>query len=325
MRHRLIAAAIALGVLACSPVAPSPSTTADAPTTVAPATTSPATSPLPTPGPAASPVTVSAEGDGLKLVGEFDRLEVEAGGVITVRLSIENTRTTDVVFDEPCAADTMTVDLRVPVEPIGRQWDGIAGAFKAYALEQSSGSPMESSIRTPQRTVAAMEPCHAATGTEPGLPPGIIPAGTTYETVLTWPAELVRGVPAIIGPAPYSIKVLYDHEAVGNGMVKADTLEADGTVTIVGGAPGAVSAGQALDATLADQAFAAWLSQQPRNAWVNANLFLQPGAIGVAALPDVPYWDVELYREPRNWAFFAVDALGGQVLKRTFCEIPCDR
>ncbi len=79
-----------------------------------------------TAGQAASPVTQVAERDGLRLVAEFDRLEVEAGGTVTVALSIENTRPTDVVFDEP---GRMTVELRAPVEPIGRGWDGLAGAF----------------------------------------------------------------------------------------------------------------------------------------------------------------------------------------------------
>ena len=93
----------------------------------------------------------------------------------------------------------------------------------------------------------------------------------------------------------------------------------------MGGAPGAISAGRALDAALGDPPFAAWLVKQPRNSWVNANLFLQPRAFAAAPLPEVPYWDVELYREPRNWAVLLVDAASGEVLHRSFCDIPCDR
>ena len=117
--------------------------------------------PSATSGPAASPITQVAERGGLKLVAEFDRLEVEAGGTVTVALSIANTRATDVVFDEPCDTQGMTVDVRAPAEPIGREWDGLAAAFKTYALETSSGSPMESSIRGPVPTVVRSEPCHA--------------------------------------------------------------------------------------------------------------------------------------------------------------------
>ena len=258
----------------------------------------------------------------------FDRLDVEAGGTITVGLSIENTRPTDVVFGEPCAMDAMTVAVRVPVEPIGRAWDGIAAAFKTYALQESTGSPMESSIRTGLRTSASTKPCHALSGAGGDgvlLPTTVIRSGTSYETVLTWTAAIVPGVPAIPGPAPFSIKVVHDHRLAGGGMIRADTLEATGTIMITDGPPSALSAGQALDAAIADAAFGKWLAKQPRKSWVNTNLFIQPGAVGAAVLPDVPYWDVELFREPRNWAIVYVDALSGQVLRRSFCDIPCDR
>lgn len=276
--------------------------------------------------PRASPVTTVAEAAGLKLVATFDRMEVAAGGTVTVALSIENTRSTDVVFEEPCETEAMTVELRVPVEPIGREWDGIAAAFKTFALEESTGSPIESSIRAPVRTTAAMQSCHAVktaiSGT--GVPTTIIGAGATYETVLTWTAEIVRGVPALTGSAPYSIKVLYDLESTGQ-LIKAETLGVTGSITVMDGARSAISAGEALDAALADPQFIAWLDQHPQAAWVNANLFLQPAAVGVDQLPAVPYWDIELYREPRNWALLYVDVQSGEVLGRTFCDIPCDR
>jgi hypothetical protein len=275
----------------------------------------------------ASATTIAAD-SGLRLVATFDRLEVVAGGTVDVALSIENTRSTDVVFEEPCGPNGMTVVVQVPVEPIGREWNGIAGAFKAYALRESTGSPIESSIRTGLRTAASAKPCHAqngAGGDGGGIPSTIIPSGTTYETTLTWTAEIVPGVPAIPGPAPFSIKIPHDHRLAGAGLMRADTLEATGTITITDGAPGAVSAGQALDAALADAKFGKWLAKQARKSWVNANLFIQPAAVRVAVLPDVPYWDVELFREPRSWAMVYVDARTGQVLQRSFCDIPCDR
>ena len=270
-------------------------------------------------------MTTVAEAAGLKLVAVFDRLEVEAGDTVTVALSIENTRATDVVFEEPCAIDTLTVDLLVPVEPVGREWDGIAAAFKTYALENSMGSPMESSIRTPFPTSAKMLPCHAPKAelaTRQAM--AIIEAGTTYETVLTWTAEIVNDVPATPGSAPFSLKVRYDVESAAGAMVSFETLEVSGTITVLDGAPGAISAGRALDAALGDPPFATWLAKQPPKSWENANLFLQPRAFA-APLPEVPYWDVELYREPRNWAGLFIDAASGEVLHRIFCDIPCDR
>jgi len=252
-------------------------------------------------------------------------MEVEAGGTVTIALSIENTRPTDVVFDEPCNTQAMTVEAGAPVEPVGRDWDGIAATFKTYALEASAGTPIESSIREPLRTAAKAGPCHAP---ESGLGVGgglkLIEAGTTYETVLTWPAEIVPDVPAVPGPAPFEIAVNFDHKEAGNGLFTVETLEATGTITVLEGAPSAISAGQALDAALGDPEFAAWLAQQPKDAWVNTNLFLQ-GRAFAAGLPEVPYWDVELYREPRNWAVLLIDAMSGEVLRRDFCDIPCDR
>jgi hypothetical protein len=32
-----------------------------------------------------------------------------------------------------------------------------------------------------------------------------------------------------------------------------------------------------------------------------------------------------LYREPRSWAVVYVDAMTGNVLRRTFCDRPCKR
>lgn len=277
-------------------------------------------------GPAASPITKVAEADGLKLVAMFDRVEVEPGGSVTVALRIENTRSTDVVFEEPCHPQSMTVEVHEPVEPIGREWDGIAAAFKSYVLETSSGSPMESSIRERHETGVFAQPCHARNGPGGGdglLPTTIIPAGTTYETFLTWTAEIVPGVPALPGVAPFAIRVAHYHVAAGGGMTAA-TIGTSGGILVLDGAASAISAGQAIDAALGDRQFAAWLEKQPKDAWVNANLFLQPRAFA-EGLPEVPYWDVELFREPRNWAILYIDAMTGEVLRRNFCDIPCDR
>lgn len=318
MRHLWAIPVIAVALLGCSTAA----------TPSAPSVSAPAAASVADPPSGSEPANaVIVEDGGLRLVAGFDRMEVEAGGTVTIDLSIENTRSTDVVFSEPCGPTAMTIAVRVPVEPTGRAWEGIAGKFKTYALEQSAGMPMESSIRVPLMTSATTLPCHAATrGMGPsGSPWSIIEAGTTYETVLTWPAEIVHGVPALPGDAPFAMEVLYDLEATANGMVKAEVLEATGTISVRDGAASAISAGQALDATIADPAFMAWLMEQPEGSWVNANLFLQPAAIGVDVLPVVPYWDVELFREPRNFAIFYVDAMTGEVLRQNFCEIPCDR
>ena len=270
--------------------------------------------------------TLVAEAAGLRLTAELDRVAVDPGGEVTVQLSLHNTRPGDVVFEEPCDTQAMVVEVPNPVEPIGREWDGIAGSFKSYALEESQGTPIESSIRTPLRTVAKARPCHAATHGEGVATLGTIPSGDTYETTLTWSADYVRDLPAGPGEVPFSIEVRYDVMEAGNGMFTAETIALDGTITILQGGPAPISAGQAVDAALADEAFAAWLAEQPASSWENANLFLQPGGVKTGpAIPEVPYWDVELYRAPRNWAVVLVDAATGDILKRDFCAEPCNR
>lgn len=275
------------------------------------------------PSPSAA-IFFNADNDGLKLVASFDRLIVEPGGDVTVQLSLNNTRSEEVVFREPCYEDAMIVEVPNPVEPIGREWDGMAGSFKTHALEESQGSPIESSIREPLKTTVKASPCHAPWQGELGFELQTIPAGDTYESTLTWSAELVKDLPAGPGDMPFSIEVQHDHEAVGGGMFKAETLAVNGSITVLPGGPKAVTAGEALDAALGDSEFAEWLSKQPRNSWVNTNLLLEPPAVGVTALPVVPYWHISLHREPRNWAALYIDALKGTILIRDFCDIPCN-
>jgi len=39
---------------------------------------------------------------------------------------------------------------------------------------------------------------------------------------------------------------------------------------------------------------------------------------------DGTFWNVELFREPRNWAIGSVDASTGQLRALQFCKRPCD-
>jgi hypothetical protein len=314
MKRLLPLAATVLLVVACSTAAPS---------VVPGGPTASGSTPEPS---ASAPITLTAERDGLELVAAFDRLIVEPGGDVTVQLSLRNTRSVDVLFSEPCGqSDAMIVEVPNPVEPIGREWDGIAGVFKAYALGQSTGTPIESSIRTPLRTLAKGSRCHANTVGDPSFEHQTIAAGETYESTFTWSAELVKGLPAGPGQMRFSIQIKHDIVAAGGGLYKAETLAVDGAITVLPGGPKVVTAGEALDAAIGDSDFSAWLSKQPRKSWENANLYLQSGAVGVNVLPTVPYWSVELFRAPRNWAIYYVDASTGTLIKRMFCDIPCDR
>ena len=313
MRTLCALVGLVIGLAGCTSAAPA--SPAAPPQTLAPASTQPS----------AAETTFADEADRLRLTAQFDRLEVEGGGSVLVRLNLQNGRSEPVTFEEPCGPPTMAVAVTIPSEPVGKEWDGIAREFKTYALEQSQGTPMESSIRNPPPTFAKPQPCHAATTDEAGLTTSSLSAGATYETVLTWSAELVKGIAATPGQVPFTIQVRHNLEPAGNGLITYDMLEVKGTIAIVEGGASAISPGEALDAALGDEQFATWLRKQPRRSWENVNLFLQPGAIGVNVLPEVPYWDVELYRTPRNWAIVHVDAASGTVLRTDFCEDPCDR
>jgi hypothetical protein len=145
-----------------------------------------------------------------------------------------------------------------------------------------------------------------------------------YETDLAWTASLVRDLPSMPGSMRFSIVIQHDLQQAGNGY-ESKPLEVDGAIVVLPGGPAPISAGQALDAAIRDKSFASWLGKHPRRTWVNANLFLQPGAIGVKSMPSVPYWDVELFAEPRSWVILTVDAATGHVLTRAVCNVPCDR
>lgn len=268
-----------------------------------------------------------AQDAGLRLVVTLDKTEVEPGGTITATLDLTNDRSTPVTFLEPCGGTVMTVHLPTPTDPAGEMWSGIKRAFKDYALKQSQGTPMESSIRNPLPTNAETEPCHAP-AKDPALASiggATLAAGDTYETHLRWTASLVRGLPSMAGSMPFAIAIQHDPQAAGNGMYQTKSLEVGGTIAVLSGGPTPVSAGQAIDAAIRDKVLATWLTKHARKTWVNTNLFLQPGAIGVKSLPSVPYWDVEIFAEPRSWVILSVDASTAKVLSHAVCNVPCSR
>jgi hypothetical protein len=273
-----------------------------------------------------SPTTsFAAEDAGLRLVATLDKAQVEPGGKVTASLVLTNDRSTPVTFVKPCGLNTMTVQLPTPLEPAGETWSGTKGVFKEYALTESQGTPMESSIRNPLSTTVRAAPCDPPGAADFMLGTATVAPGATYRTDLVWTASFVRDLPSTAGSFPFSIAIQHDLKAVNNGMYEAKTLELGGTITVLPGGPIPVSAGQALDAAIRDKLFATWLAKHPRKTWANTNLFLQPGAIGVKVLPSVPYWDVELYAEPRSWVYLTVDASKAKILTHAVCNVPCSR
>lgn len=285
----------------------------------------PSTGAGPTAAIAGASVSFAAEDAGLRLVATLDKAQVEPGGTVTASLALTNGRSTPVTFVKPCGFNTMTVQLPTPNEPAGKTWSGTKGVFKTYALKESQGTPMESSIRNPPPTTAQGEPCDPMASTDLVLGSTTLAPGATYRTDLVWTASLVRDLPATAGSFPFSVAIQHDAKAADNGMSDVKTLKLDGTIDVLPGGPIPLSAGQALDAAIGDKQFAKWLPKHPRKTWVNTNLFLQPGAIGTDVMPSVPYWDVELFANPRSWVMLTVDASTGKVLTHAVCNVPCSR
>jgi hypothetical protein len=265
----------------------------------------------------------------------LDRADVVPSGAVRVIVAIHNGRSgpVELSVDQCGATATMFAVVPVPVDPGGQAWEGIAGEFKRYALEEGYG-PGGTPATAPARVYATVQPCREDA---PGL---TLAPGESASASLVWTAALVEGVPALSGDVPFEVGVGHDptgappsyppgYKGPLASWVKAyKQLSVHGTMRIDGDAPTVLTAGQALDSMLADSRFAAWLSGQPRTTWSGANLFLMNHGEAQGIVPAGPSWDVELFREigvPRNWAIGYVDPFTGAIRSLTFCSAPCDR
>ena len=281
----------------------------------------------------APPASITASQDGLTLAVMLDRSVVEPGGRIVMMVSVRNDRSTpSIVGFGMCGIPaTISGDLAVPWEPLGKDWDAIAGEFKRYATQEGFG-PGGVRANAAVTVYSRTDPCPQEPE-ERKLAPG-----ESASVLSTWTAQIVPGVPALPGDVPIHVDVAYDrpdplpppvcNPFCGLRTVPWKSMAAEGLVRVEGNPPRLVSAGQAVDALLADERFASWLPLQPSTTWSNANLFLQslPAAAGI--VPAGPTWEIDLFREvgvPRNWAIGYVDAFTGQLRNLAFCNDPCDR
>ena len=301
-------------------------------------TPTPAETSVPTTEPSAAQATsglLTATDDGLSMVVTLSASDVAPGGNVAINVTVRNDRSVAVPLGSGYCGSlaTMYAVLPVPLDPVGRDWDGIEGTFKQYALTEGlreGGSPMSQ----PGWVYANATPCNDASS-DTMLQPG----GSLTDS-MTWSALLVKGVPALAGDVPFTVAVAHDPSGappsyppgyegpLASWFKTYQQLTVTGTIRIVGDAPPVLSAGQAIDAMLSDQRFTSWLAKQPATTWSVANVFLQNPVKAQGILPAGPSWDVELFREvgvPRNWAIGFVDAYSGKVLNLTFCNAPCDR
>lgn len=258
---------------------------------------------------------VVATDDRLKLTVSFEPIELEPGGELQLEVTVENIGTTPVLLKYNCGFVEMVGLVPVPVEPVGRVWDGIAGKFKAYALKQGLGPidhPESTSVSTPGRARCDV----------PFM--GTLEPGASTPATLKWKAELVEGIPVRAAGIPISVTV---QGQIPDDPQLYERLSVDGMVRVVGDPPPMVSAGEAIDAILSHQRFATWLSKQPMRTWdaVHVALVDYRGAGG--NVPEGPSWEIDLYREvkgkPRQTAIGYVDPITGTVRLFRICNGPC--
>jgi hypothetical protein len=279
--------------------------------------------------------SLTATDEGLSMVVTLSASDVEPGGNVTIDVTLRNDRSVAVPIGAgPCGSfATMYAELPVPLEPVGRDWEGVEGTFKQYALTEGlreGGSPMS----RPGWAYANGRPCDDASSDT------ILEPGDSLTESMTWSAELVKGVPALPGVVPFTVGVAHDPTGappsyppgykgpLASWSRMYQQLAVTGTFAIVGEAPSVLSAGQAIDVMLSDNRFTKWLSRQPASTWSVANVFLQNPGKAQGIVPAGPSWDVELFREvgvARNWAIGFVDAYSGELLNLTFCNAPCSR
>lgn len=276
--------------------------------------------------------SVGATDNGLSMEVTLSSSEVVPGGSVPIEITIRNDRAVPVpIGSGHCGAlATMYALLPVPLDPVGRDWDGIEGTFKRYALSQDfreGGAPMSQ----PGWVYANATPCR-----DPSSDTMLEPGGSLTES-MTWSALLVKGVPALPGVVPFRVSISHDPTGgppsyppgykgpLAMWLPTYEQLTVTGTIRIVGGAPAVLSGGQAIDAMLSNQQFANWLTEQPASTWSVANVFLQNPGKAQGVVPVGASWEVELFREvgvPRNWAIGYVDAFSGKVLSLRFCYAP---
>jgi hypothetical protein len=324
---RRLSALVAVAVFAGGCAVPGGSTGSAGPATES---SRPATDLTATKAPAAPSANVlTATDGGLTMTVTMDQV-VESGGTIPIDVSISNGRSVPVVLpsDECGAPAGMRASLPVPLEPIGRTWDGIAAEYKAYALGEGyrEGGLAASA---PGWVMATAGAC------KPGRGELTIPPGEAASVALLWTAALVEGVAALPGSVPFTVSVAHDKGPeftfppdwtgpVGGIIPDYQVLSVEGTLDIVGDVPSVLSAGQAIDVVLADERFAAWLTEQPKKSWAVANVYLTSEAMDMNKPVTGPHWNVELIREPRDVGIGVVDAITGELLDLRLCPFPCD-
>jgi hypothetical protein len=262
--------------------------------------------------------------------------EIAPGESVTITVTVRNDRTVPVPIglgSWDCGGlATTSGGLVFPLDPVGREWDGIAAVFKHYTLTEGrreGGAPIGQPF-----------PVHAARSGRCLDPSSdfILDPGAAMTESMVWSALLGPGVLAMPGTVPINVSVLHDTFASptyppgwqGPSAMwfrSYEQLTVTASLEIVGPAPPILSVGQAIDVLLADGRFSGWLGKEPSSTWSGANVLLHHADKAQGITPAGLAWEIDLFREigvPRNWAIGFVD-FGGELVSLTLCDAPCDR
>jgi hypothetical protein len=286
-----------------------------------------------TPGTSTAP-TFLASADGLTLTVALDRSAVSTGETVTITASVINDSADPIEYAVPdCGGAAMAhMSVRLPQEPVGKTWTGIAQEFKEYVLREGYGGSDPPPLQ-PLRVDVTATPCRD------GQNEALLQAGEAVSSTLTWPAQIVEGIDALPGDMPFTVSVAYDRQneppsyppdfdgIPGSWAPMYKQLEVRGTIDIIEQRQELAGPGEVLDGLLADATFADWLDDQPRETWSTANLFLAHHDQAAGNVPAGTSWEVDLFREvgvPLQYAIAFVGPFDASLRHVAYCGDPAN-
>ena len=285
-----------------------------------------------------SPSAATSEFPNVAATAQADGIAMQiftASDGSSLRVHIHSDRSESVVYPvDACGnAVSLTAEIPVPATILGRNWAGIEGRFKDYALATGYG-PGAVNALDPVIVPIAGPDC-AMDGSQADLV-----SGGEIDMVANWTPTYVIGLPVDVPTVsvhasfrfdPYGQPPSYapDYDgARSSWIVRYHSVKATAEVKVQQPGRPVISAGQALDVVLSDPKFDAWLENEPSDTWSNANLFMEHASAPTVVVPDGASWQIELFRDvgvPRTWAAAFVDPYTATLRKLEVCDEPCDR
>lgn len=252
------------------------------------------------------------EANGVRLALTPSVDAIDAGQPVTFAVSLTNDRATPLQYGDGSCFAFVYVEARTPIEPVGRDWSGKAGAFKAKVLRRD---PAERVNIDPVAT-EAMPPsndCPQVNGITSPLAPGATISGT-----FRWTGTFDSSLPQLPPTVTVQALVLYsklDHVVspppppsscpCWRFVPPEEELWATASISILRRTRPMASLGQLIDGALRDPTFFRFVDSNPVDA-CSVDLILT-GEQG-RYLPAGPGWDLgEQCEHPRRFIRAEID------------------